>query len=967
MWLRLVFRLVLVLTILSTIGIGLVDYLKNIDENECSMTWMRQAISIIPVSMPKNVQNQFPLYNLFLYCEGVDCHNFERMKFTKTGHMPILFITGNADSHKQVRSLASVAAYKGLKAKYAKRNIRLHFFTVYFNEELSGLYGPVLDMQTNYVKHCIKHIMSLFQHIQPEQKRPTNVLIVGNSMGGVVARGLFSPSDQVDFDPSVVNTIITQATPHLRPVVNVDYRMAAYYERINSIWLNKTRALDDVLLVSLYGGNRDILVRSGLSNVNEWTPKTSARVLSTLSLTMPHVWRSIDHRCMAWCRELVMSIDRALFNLIHPDTDQFTFDRTQRERVFKYHFSRNFAQSNASTIRFDPETVKITRLEGRSSFQLNEFTDERRLVWIKLDEMLSEADSLFLYTNLDQVNSFVACKQFDDYECTESVDLMYKYGRSIPPYLENAKEQTLRTLNVNDLRKTLVEQGYSTMLINIPQWPAKLSVKNYQLIIRLDWYRKEDRFKRIETGQIIVINDQSPVFTRYYLPSLTSTWQAYNLNGVDSGSCGQYLGSLFADAKQSLKPLSSSCVMAQFYEPVSQIQVDNLNEQIVHSQAIQGKSKNLTLRLTLNHPDELLPYVDLLKFDVKHLVHVKSRRSEAECHVNHRFRLEFNPTAALGQIVRFYIILIPAFIVVILQLYDFWLLNLSEEQSSGLNSVYFLNMFNYSFGNHVKFSVLLTGLCYLVSFAGTDYQQLTSERIYFGLLPFVLYWFAYGVLNVVCLVQTSLNLILSYAINKIVLKCVPILASGAFSKFLFVAHVIITCVMGFFSSTLGLCSLFYAIVINLARHNPLHSSNNKQKLDYSSFVAMQTRELLVYCLLILNLPGLIVWIKSTLINDAGVHHQIRPMQYIMGDTGLPVAYASIVIYVAYYVNANLGNLLNEKYFSVNRKLLSFFIVVNALFSVFFSTINLYRLQYFICLHLILMFFYPIKVVKIKAD
>lgn len=193
-------RLVIIVSILCALGIGIVDYLKNVDENECSMTWMQQPISLIPVPLDPQIQAKFPFYKLYLYCESTDCHEYESLRFTRPAEIPVLFITGNADSHKQVRSLASIASNKALKTKYSRRGIRFHYFTISFNEELSALYGPILSAQTEYAKHSIKHILGLFSGIKPEEKRPKSVLVVGNSMGGVIARGLFVRSE-APFNP----------------------------------------------------------------------------------------------------------------------------------------------------------------------------------------------------------------------------------------------------------------------------------------------------------------------------------------------------------------------------------------------------------------------------------------------------------------------------------------------------------------------------------------------------------------------------------------------------------------------------------------------------------------------------------------------------------------------------------------------------------------------------------------------
>lgn len=94
-----------------------------------------------------------------------------------------------------------------------------------------------------------------------------------------------------------VNTIITQSTPHIRPVINLDKKMSDYYDKVNAYWLNRNHTgLDHVVLVSLYGGFRDYLVRSGLSNVNEWKNQSSAIIISGYTVSMPYVWRSADHR-----------------------------------------------------------------------------------------------------------------------------------------------------------------------------------------------------------------------------------------------------------------------------------------------------------------------------------------------------------------------------------------------------------------------------------------------------------------------------------------------------------------------------------------------------------------------------------------------------------------------------------------------------------------------------------------------
>jgi hypothetical protein len=74
-----------------------------------------------------------------------------------------------------------------------------------------------------------------------------------------VAKGVFL---EPDFVPGSVNTVLTLATPHSSPVVMLDPYMASYYHKVNSFW---EVGDPERLLVSVGGGHRDLLVRSGLT------------------------------------------------------------------------------------------------------------------------------------------------------------------------------------------------------------------------------------------------------------------------------------------------------------------------------------------------------------------------------------------------------------------------------------------------------------------------------------------------------------------------------------------------------------------------------------------------------------------------------------------------------------------------------------------------------------------------------
>ena len=53
---------------------------------------------------------------------------------------------------------------------------------------------------------------------------------------------------------------------------------------------------------------------------------------------MPGVWLSVDHLCIAWCKQVVSTVVRSLFDMINPSTMQLTHDEDQRREILNYHF-----------------------------------------------------------------------------------------------------------------------------------------------------------------------------------------------------------------------------------------------------------------------------------------------------------------------------------------------------------------------------------------------------------------------------------------------------------------------------------------------------------------------------------------------------------------------------------------------------------------------------------------------------
>jgi GPI inositol-deacylase len=200
----------------------------------------------------------------------------------------------------------------------------LDFFTVDLNEEYAALFGGVLEDQTKFIEHCIRAILKLYRD------PPAKIVIVGHSIGGKIAQKLLTNPDTA----SLINTIVALATP-MEPVLNWDEHINSFYQTVDEYWMenrlitdhenntcckrSQTEAatqkhpllLDDKLLITIGGGNRDLLVRSGLTD----SKFSDIHVMTT---AIPKVWVEADHLCIVWCLQLVLVLNRFLYSIIIP-------------------------------------------------------------------------------------------------------------------------------------------------------------------------------------------------------------------------------------------------------------------------------------------------------------------------------------------------------------------------------------------------------------------------------------------------------------------------------------------------------------------------------------------------------------------------------------------------------------------------------------------------------------------------
>ncbi|XP_067843878.1 GPI inositol-deacylase isoform X2 [Heptranchias perlo] len=407
--------------LLAFVGLGIWEVLFVYEENKCSMTYMFEYPEYLKIKLPKKLSTKYPSYGLYLYGEG---DSAEASKYLKATGIPVLFLPGNAGSYRQVRSLGSVALRK---AENIHNKFHFDFFSIDFNEELVALYGGSLEKQTKFVHACIKVILRLYKD---QNVAPSSVAIVGHSMGGIVARALFTLPN---FKPTLISVIITQATPHVAPVLLLDSYLIDFYTTVNNHWILKEKDLRNITILSVGGGFRDYQVRSGLTIVPSLGLYNNT--LNVVTSAIPKAWLSTDHLCIVWCKELVLATVRAFFDLVDHHTNQITTDLETRMSVLHHHFV-NYSEKDSednleSSVSFSGSSALWSEIKTyKWTYTSPEFSAQEPKAAYFILPLPSEGEPYSnLYcrnNNLEPSNWIYGCMKSNQSVCQEGIDLTGK-------------------------------------------------------------------------------------------------------------------------------------------------------------------------------------------------------------------------------------------------------------------------------------------------------------------------------------------------------------------------------------------------------------------------------------------------------------------------------------------------------------------------------------------------------------
>lgn len=286
----------------------------------------------------------------------------------------MLFIPGNAGSYRQVRPIAAEAAryfhekleVNVLDAATAQpRN--LDFFTVDFNEDITAFHGQTLLDQAEYLNEAVRYILSLYMDPRMSDREtglpdPTSVLILGHSMGGVVARTMLTIPN---YQTHSINTILTMSAPHSRAPVTFDGQIVETYDKVNDYWRQaysqkwaNNNPLWHVTLVSIAGGGLDTVVPSDYASVESIVPETHGFTVFTTGI--PTVWTSMDHQAILWCDQFRKVVTRAMYDVLDVHRSSQTKPRAERMRIFRKWFLTGMESRADLSVSSAEPTILLT-------------------------------------------------------------------------------------------------------------------------------------------------------------------------------------------------------------------------------------------------------------------------------------------------------------------------------------------------------------------------------------------------------------------------------------------------------------------------------------------------------------------------------------------------------------------------------------------------------------------------------
>lgn len=351
-----------------------------------------------------------------------------------------------------------------------------HFdvFAVNFHEEFSAFDGDILVDQSEFVTDCVNKILSLYAGKTSDKPEPTSVILLGHSMGGVVARAVYaSPTYRL----GTVRTLLTLNTPHVIAPILLKANVADFYNSTHFLWQDASHPLNaelnQAVVLSIGAGWRDVQVHAAYSILANIPHRN---FISTVATSVPNVWVSMDHDSCMWCNQLMTALSSALTALIDPSTNQIAENVQFRTKILRHYFQSNVPTALRLNNDDQPieksfevvHTVPDTRLtEIKALFEGTEFETEKVVISVKNPDSLANYKlkwDLTAFSDLEYLQ-FITTMPMDDVtislcktEFSSCVDLK-QYSAPMPYSIKDIGHRDIRTLKAYVINVPLTTQG----------------------------------------------------------------------------------------------------------------------------------------------------------------------------------------------------------------------------------------------------------------------------------------------------------------------------------------------------------------------------------------------------------------------------------------------------------------------------------------------------------------------------
>ena len=312
-------------------------------ENECQMTYMRPGYSKIDLSDGDGFfeKGGGRKYDLIRYEEKDDISengggNKNATEVTKS--VLALFIPGNGGDYAQVRSLAHSTHALGKyysssssSSKETKATTKIEWYAMDFKEEFSAFDADAMERQVESTRWVLEEYFGrkIFESDEDDDaddgggKYLKNVIVVGHSMGGLVAK---YAAEQVIVNNSNLNRriehvhVTTLATPHAYhpgAFALSSFANHAWRKRTSKKMTTSEGKKELMSVMSVSGGMRDwqvsgvdaslVLSLNDSNNISGNNRNRNSERVKTVSTRT-----SCDHLAICWCKQVILSLAVAL-------------------------------------------------------------------------------------------------------------------------------------------------------------------------------------------------------------------------------------------------------------------------------------------------------------------------------------------------------------------------------------------------------------------------------------------------------------------------------------------------------------------------------------------------------------------------------------------------------------------------------------------------------------------------------